>query len=47
MSCARKTTHGLLFSSVDIGFHSITFAEALISLEVYRRIYHYKIPVKG
>ena len=35
------------FSSVDIGFRSITFADALMSLEVGRRIYHYKIPVKG
>ena len=31
------------FSGVDIGFRSITFADALISLEY---IYHFKIPVK-
>ena len=36
------------FASVDIDFHLITFADAFISLEVYRRmIYHCKIPVKG
>ena len=33
MSHARRTTLALLFSSIDIGFCSITFADALISLE--------------
>ena len=47
MSHARRQLLLCSFSSVDIGFCTIPSADASISLEVCRRIYHCKIQVKG